>query len=230
MNYNKWDKIYDEIVQDLGLDKGQDIRSAKLLEKKLSAYEHTKLVTVLKPFFYHQDIFIFGAGPSLEQTLLNNLNCIKKGNIIAADGATTALIKNNIKPDIIITDLDGYLPDQITANKKGSIVVVHAHGDNIKTIKNTIPKFTGTLLGSTQVNPADFKLLFNIGGFTDGDRAVYLADHFHAKTISLIGFDCQGPIGQYSFAEKKNKKRKKKKLKWCHQLIEKLNHKSIVYL
>ncbi len=230
MNHNKWDNIYEEIVKDLELDKKKDMFAADILEERLKTYSHTKLVSVLKPFLYQQDVFIFGAGPSLEKTLLKYQKSIKKAITIAADGATTALVKNHIKPDIILTDLDGYIPDQKTANKQGSILVIHAHGDNIKTITENFSSFQGSLIGSTQVNPADFKLLYNVGGFTDGDRAVYLADHFQAKTISLIGFDCSGPIGHYSFAEKKDKKRKKKKLKWCHQLIEKLEHQSIVYL
>lgn len=230
MNYNKWDKIFEEIVNDLDLDKNQDISSAKYLEKRLKTYPHTKSVSVLKPFLYKQDIFIFGAGPSLEKTLLNYQDSIKKSTSIAADGATSAFIKNDIKPDIIITDLDGFIPDQIKANEKGSIVVVHAHSDNIKTLREKLLYFQGSLIGSTQSNPDLFDLLFNVGGFTDGDRAIYIADHFQAKTISLIGFDCLGPIGKYSYAEKKDKKRKKQKLKWCDQLIKKIDNKSIVFL
>ena len=62
--------------------------------------------------------------------------------------------------------------------------------------------------------------MYNFGGFTDGDRAVFLAVHFNAKKIFLIGFDFNNTIGEYSFVEKKDKKNKIKKLKWCKHLLD----------
>jgi len=75
-------------------------------------------------------------------------------------------------------------------------------------------------LGTTQIDPTSFKKLYNFGGFTDGDRTVFLADHFNAKKIFLAGFDFDGNIGKYSFADKKNKEIKLKKLKWCNHLLQ----------
>jgi len=230
MDYTKWDITYKEIAKDLGLNIKQDLQAATILEKRLQTYPLTKVLSVLQPFLYQKNVVIFGAGPSLEKNILKHRPFIEKANTIAADGATSALLKYHIKPDIITTDLDGYLPDQITANKNGSILIVHAHGDNIKKINKHFTSFKGVLIGSTQINPAHFPLLFNVGGFTDGDRAVYLADHYQANTISLIGFDFNGSIGEYSYAKKKDQLRKKQKLKWCQHLLEKLQNQSIIFL
>ena len=62
---------------------------------------------------------------------LTGEDLIPDGVKIAADGAVSACLERNILPDIIVTDLDGNLPEIVWANKKGSKVVVHAHGDNL---------------------------------------------------------------------------------------------------
>jgi len=85
-------------------------------------------------------------------------------------------------------------------------------------------------MGTTQGNPEPYDHLHNFGGFTDGDRAVHIADHFKAKTISLIGFDFTNELGEYSFAEHKNKDIKLKKLQWCKSLIDSLDKQHIRYL
>ena len=132
---------------------------------------------------------------------------------IAANGATSALLKNNVLPEIIVTDLDGKVSDQLLANSRGSITIIHAHGDNIDNIKKFVLEFKGYIVGTTQIDPKPYENIHNFGGFTDGDRAVYLADYFHAKKIYLLGFDFGGEVGKYSFSA--NKDKKLKKLKWC---------------
>jgi len=85
-------------------------------------------------------------------------------------------------------------------------------------------------MGTTQGDPESYDHLHNFGGFTDGDRAVYLADRFNARTISLIGFDFTNEVGEYSFAKRKNREIKLKKLQWCKSLIDSLGKKHIQYL
>lgn len=81
-------------------------------------------------------------------------------------------------------------------------------------------------MGTTQINPNFFNNIQNFGGFTDGDRAVFIADYFNAKEINLIGFDFNSKIGKYSFPQNKNLDLKIKKLKWCKYLIEMLMKKN----
>ena len=53
-------------------------------------------------------VFVIGAGPSLSSSI-PSIKKFKKATKIVADGATRALIENGIRPDIVVTDLDGNL-------------------------------------------------------------------------------------------------------------------------
>ncbi len=219
MFYKEWKPFYEKITSQLDLNFKDDKESATILDENI---KNKKLVSVksLETLIKNKKVIVFGAGPSLEKTIINYKEFFKDKTIICADGATSALLKHNIFPDIIVTDFDGKITDILHANSKGAIVLVHAHGDNIKKINSYSKKFKSNILGTTQIDPADFKNLYNFGGFTDGDRAVFLADHFNAKKIFLAGFDFNESIGKYSFADKKNKEMKLKKLKWCNHLLE----------
>jgi len=233
MQYSQWNLFYKKIAQDLKLEHEHEKRAASfmntLLEKKRKNLMHERN---LKQLLTNKEIVVFGAGPSLEKTIMKNKKFINEKIKITADGATTALLKNKIQPDIIVTDLDGNISDQKKANDRGSKIIIHAHGDNMEKIKNYVPTFNEDILGTIQINPKPYKNLKNYGGFTDGDRAVFLSDHFQAKKIFLIGFDYNNQIGPYSFANKKNKKNKFKKLEWCKRLIEILQKekKNIYYI
>ena len=219
MFYNDWKPVYKKILKDFNFKEQEDTKSTKVLDdiiKKKKNFSIKKLETLIQG----KEVVIFGAGPSLKNMIIKHENKFLNKIKITADGATTALLEKNIFPDIIVTDLDGKISDQIRTNLQGSITIVHAHGDNIQTIKKYVPKFTGNIVGTTQTNPSSFERIHNFGGFTDGDRAVFLADHFGAEKINLIGFDYNNEIGEYSYPEKKNKKIKLQKLKWCKKLID----------
>jgi len=94
------------------------------------------------------------------------------------------------------------------------LAVVHAHGDNMEALKMYIHKFK-RVLPTVQVEP--FPGVYNFGGFTDGDRAVCLAEHFKAREIVLYGFDFHGSVGKYSFT--KNEELKRKKLLWAERIV-----------
>ena len=229
MDYKDWESIYRKIVKEFHFSVENDEKAADVLNTLLKQKTPLSLDEI-RAIIIGKEIIIFGAGPSLENSIIKHKKIFVNKLKIAADGATTALIKYGIHPDIIVTDLDGKIPDQLKANLDGGIVVVHAHGDNIDKIKKYVPKFKGEIVGTTQINPEPYGSIHNFGGFTDGDRAVYLADHFHAKKIYLIGFDFNNEIGRYSFAENKNKTLKLKKLRWCKNLVNMLNKKNIHYL
>ncbi len=219
MFYKDWKQFYEKIVDDFDLNFKKDKDSAILLDNILT---NKKIVSIkrLENLIKNKEIIVFGAGHSLEKSILKHKKFLENKVKICADGATSALLKNNIIPDIIVTDLDGKMSDILYSNNKGAIVIIHAHGDNIEKIKNYVKTFEEDILGTTQIDPTSFKKLYNFGGFTDGDRAVFLADHFNAKKIFLAGFDFDGNIGKYSFADKKNKEMKLKKLKWCNHLLQ----------
>jgi hypothetical protein len=128
--------------------------------------------------------------------------------VIAADGATSVLLRGALIPDLVCTDLDGVIADIITANRLGSLIVVHAHGDNMDMLKKVLPTLNENVLCTTQSKP--LHNVYNFGGFTDGDRCVFLAKEFGARRIELIGFD---------FEDKNVSEKKRKKLKWAKRLI-----------
>lgn len=211
MEYNKWKDFYNQILLDFGFSREKDEKSAKILSKMV---EKKNLVKIweLKKIIFNKDVYVFGAGVSLQ----NNIKKTKDTVFFSAGSTTSQLMEKDVVPDIVVTDLDGVVEDQVAANKKGGIAVVHAHGDNIQSIKKYLPMFDGKIIGTTPSKP--FGTLCNFGGFTDGDRAVFLADHFNAKKIFLTGFDFEN-VGKYSLS----KKIKMKKLKWAKRLIEKID-------
>jgi uncharacterized Rossmann fold enzyme len=226
MFYKDWKPIYNKILTDFNIDIKDDIKSAENLNILLNKKKNTINKNEIEKTIKNQEIIIFGAGPTLKETIQKNKEKIKTKIKITADGATTALLEKNIYPDIIVTDLDGKISDQIKANKSSSIAIIHAHGNNQYQIKKYIPKFKGKIIGTTQTDPSIFNMLENYGGFTDGDRAVSIATHFNAKNIKLIGFDYGKEIGEYSYSKKKDKNKKIKKLKWCKYIIEELRKKN----
>lgn len=219
MKYQTWVPLFNTIKNDLSLSWDRDEEAAKILSTLLR--EKTEIVSFsdLHRLIKNKEVVIVGAGPQLEAHLDTYKKLIEKCLVIAADGSTSALLNKAILPSIIVTDFDGNVRDQLQANDQGSVLVAHAHGDNIAALKRTIPLVRGKIIGSIQTDPTPLTNVFNVGGFTDGDRAIFLADHCGANTIYVLGFDFSGAIGHYSLPEKKDLQIKRKKIIWCHSLI-----------
>ena len=213
-----WATRYNEIINDFGYSKKNDVQSSRLLDSLLS--KKTR-ITELKKLIENESIFIIGAGPSLLSCIpiLKKYNKITK---IVADGATRALIENNLKANIVVTDLDGNIPALKRVGKTNTIMVVHAHGDNLE--KLYIAKNFKKCIGTTQAKP--FGKIHNFGGFTDGDRCVFLANHFKARKIILFGMDFGTTIGNFSKTKIANKDIKIRKLRRGKKLLEWLAQKS----
>ena len=206
-----WKKRYSEIRKEFNYSEKKDKESAVILNsiiKKSNINE--KIISLVKD----KTVFVIGSGPSLS-TAIPILKNFKKTIKIAADSSVKLLVENEIIPDIVITDLDG---DESTLKKIGkkSIFIVHAHGDNIEKLE-FVKKFT-KCIGTTQSNP--FEKIQNFGGFTDGDRGVFLANHFDAKKIILFGMDFGEKIGRHSNTKKSERKIKLMKLHRGELLLE----------
>jgi len=212
MTISGWNSRYREILKEFNYNKKKDTESALLLDSILGDGKNIKKIHEL---IKNQNVFVIGAGPSLSYAI-PVLQHFKKTVTIVADSAIKPLIDNGIKPDIIVTDLDG---DEKTLRKIGKskvIFVVHAHGDNISKL-NLIGNFKNCV-GTTQTKP--FGRIQNFGGFTDGDRAVFLASYFKAKKIILFGMDFGKRIGKYSNTKPSERKIKLKKLRKGKSLLE----------
>jgi 2-amino-4-hydroxy-6-hydroxymethyldihydropteridine diphosphokinase len=216
-----WFPYYQQIREEFGYSTEKDQNAANLLSRRIKK-KSTSLKKLQKKIA-GKDVLVIGAGPSL----VENIDFIKKKNRkyvkVVADGAVEALIINNIRPDIVVTDLDGSPTFLKKAEKLGAIMIVHAHGDNENAIENLVPRFKN-VIGSTQVMPVEN--VYNFGGFTDGDRSAFMADEMGARTIVLIGMDLTEPITKYSTGDTTDKDLKGKKLKKARQLLEMLSKKS----
>jgi hypothetical protein len=62
--------------------------------------------------------------------------------------------------------------------------------------------------------------VYNFGGFTDGDRAVFLAIGMGAKLVALAGMDLGQVVGRYSKKKVRSVEVKILKLKICKELLE----------
>ncbi|HSD04476.1 MAG TPA: 6-hydroxymethylpterin diphosphokinase MptE-like protein [Nitrosopumilaceae archaeon] len=212
MRLKGWDKRYSEILKEFNYSRKKDTESARILNYILKTkFPLKKLEKKIK----NQTIFVIGAGPSLVSSM-HVLKKYKDITKIVADGATTALIQNKIRPDIVVTDLDGQLEFLKKASTNNAVMVVHSHGDNIKKLQLASEfKFC---IGTTEGKP--FGKIFNFGGFTDGDRCVFLANHFGANKIVLFGMDFGTKIGRYSKDVVQNRQNKLRKLRRGKKLLE----------
>ena len=213
-----WESKYREILKDFGYSRKEDSQSSKLLDSLLPKKMQIRKI---KELIENKTVFVIGAGPSLS-SCISILKKHKKITKIVADGATKAIIENGLKPDIVVTDLDGDIKSLQQAGRTNTVMVIHAHGDNsnklhlVKSFKNCI--------GTTQTKPAG--KIHNFGGFTDGDRCVFLANHFKAKEIILLGMDFGTKIGKYSKVTVVNRTTKIAKLRRGKKLLEWLAQKS----
>lgn len=219
-----WWPWYRRIVETFGYSQAQDQQAADLLSALLK--DKALDVSELERRIQNRSVLVFGAGPSLEEDLKQVMceGVIGRFVTVVADGATSALLHlANVVPDIVVTDLDGVVSDIVSAQMQGAAVVIHAHGDNIGRLKRYVPDFS-CAVGSTQVEP---RLgVYNFCGFTDGDRAVFLAAAFGAKSIVLAGMDFGLTVGKYSKQQVKSLAVKRKKMRIGRELLEWLAQKT----
>lgn len=206
-----WKKWYSNILKEFKYDEKKDKESAIILNSILKRSNiNDEIVSLIK----NETVFVIGSGPSLS-TAIPKLKNLKKSIKIAADSSVKPLVDNEIIPDIVITDLDGDW-NSLEKIATKSIFVVHAHGDNINKLK--FSKKFKKCIGTTQSKP--FSKIQNFGGFTDGDRGVFLANHFGAKKIILFGMDFGERIGKYSNTKKSERGIKLMKLNKGRLLLE----------
>lgn len=211
VEYRDWKPYYCQILRSFHYSREDDEESAHLLsdilpEPRLTYHD-------LELMIQGRTVFIFGAHERIENDLKHIVDKGLQGVFVAADGACSALRDTGLKPDLIVSDLDGDQEDLLFWNEQGVPFLIHAHGDNRERIRSIASRFLGSMAG-TQSMP--FNDVYNFGGFTDGDRCVFLADHFAAFRIILVGFNFN-EVGKYSFTT--NEDIKLRKLKWAKKLI-----------
>lgn len=208
MDFETWEPFYLRILADFGFSRTHDEAVATELDHLLGGKRVSD--SELRQLLRGKEVTVAGNGPNVADEIER-----ARGVLVTADEATSAALTNGLRPAILVTDLDGIVADQVKANQEGTVAVVHGHGDNGPVVRAWAPRFSGRTVATTQSRPTG--RLRNFGGFTDGDRAVFLADHFGAGRIHLVGFDFENPN-----EKDRDKRTKQRKLDWAHILLSAL--------
>jgi hypothetical protein len=204
MQFSEWEPYYQEILEYFGIDRAGDEEAARLLASLLTCDNIISLASLTDG----NDVTVCGNAPCLKDELGKIT-----GIVFAADAAAEVLDTHGIRPDAIFTDLDGATDHFIELNREGTIIVIHAHGDNMPLLRHWVPRFPGKVVGTTQAAPLPH--VYNFGGFSDGDRAVFAADELGASKITLVGFDLD---------DENVDPMKRGKLQWARKLLALIGH------
>jgi uncharacterized Rossmann fold enzyme len=199
MNFEEWEPYYRDIIDYFAFDREMDEKAADILASLLTRDD----LPMLRDLCHGKEVTVCGNAPRL----LRDIPRVKRP-VFAADAASLVLLEADIRPDAVFTDLDGATDDYIEMNSAGTIMVVHAHGDNIPLLKHWVPRFPGPVVATTQSRPLSH--VHNFGGFTDGDRAVFAADSLGALQVTILGFDLHDPDVDHM---------KRGKLYWAEKLL-----------
>lgn len=212
--------LYRRIAAEFGYSERADREAAALLDAALA---RPLPLGQLRRIVQGRTAIVAGAGPSLHglARALREHGIPRGAALISADSATGTLLgAAGAVPDVVVTDLDGGLARALPeAAAAGAAMVVHAHGDNTGLIGRAASALGPRCLGTSQCRPVGS--LHNFGGFTDGDRAAFLADALGAARIVLCGMDlCGGRIGSASGTAAADRPAKLRKLEWAGRLLE----------
>jgi uncharacterized Rossmann fold enzyme len=200
VNFERWEPVYEAIRAEFGYERVDDERA------------RDELAALAEPFdldrfeIEGETVAIAGAAPVLRDELDRARNA---DAVFAASNAADLLLRRGIDVDCMVTDLDKAPGTAADLTHAGTPIAVHAHGDNRGAIRGWVPEMaTERVLPTTQVEPRP--PVINVGGFTDGDRAAFLADHLGAGRLRFPGWDFDDPgVG----AEKR------RKLQWAARLL-----------
>ncbi|GAB4316423.1 MAG: DUF115 domain-containing protein [Promethearchaeota archaeon] len=208
INFRAFGPFYDLVLSKFGYDPILDAKARDLLDGFIST-DPREVLTRMARTCAGKTPLVFGAAPSLEKdgrAALEGLGDRTLGErfvTCAADGAARLFLELDKRVDLAFTDLDGLTGPQLeNLRSRGTILVVHAHGDNVSLIREREKLIregsaSNQLLGTTQAPPT--KKVINPGGFTDGDRAVCFVHHFLPRArYYLFGMDFGGEVGRYS--------------------------------
>jgi 2-amino-4-hydroxy-6-hydroxymethyldihydropteridine diphosphokinase len=215
VEYTKWAPHYERIRREFGFPSGREEAAAALLETLLPPAARADPLGRVRSRLHGREAIVVGLAPEAgPPPLWRRPAAARPPALVAADGATSTCLAAGLVPTLVVTDLDGPVPSEVAANRRGSLVVVHGHGDNLPALSEWVPQFPGEMVGSWSGPPRG--PLINVGGFTDGDRAAFLAEHCGALQILLWGFDFDHVVER----DASKRARKLAKLAWARQLLK----------
>jgi len=200
MEYDDWAPVYAAVLADFGYDRAGDERARDVLAERVEPFDLNRLDCS------GQTVAIAGGAPTLaDETDV----AAAADRVFAASTAVDVLADAGVGVDVMVTDLDKNPETARRLTEAGTPVAAHAHGDNVDAVREHVPTFdTEHVLGTTQAEPVG--PVENVGGFTDGDRAAFLADHVGAGALVFPGWDFDDPDVDDEKAQK---------LDWAERLL-----------
>ena len=202
MRFAEWEPVYEAVLADFGYGRGADERARDLLADLLSG-------PGLDPGgldIVDGTVAVAGGADRLD----SDLALVREADaVVAASDAAARLRAHSLAVDCMVTDLDK-APDTVRElTDEGTPVAVHAHGDNRAKLRSVVPDLDAdAVIPTTQARP--IAGVHNHGGFTDGDRAAFLADALGARRLVFPGWQFDDPSVS---AEKR------RKLGWAERLL-----------
>ena len=201
MNFETFEPAYEAILADFGFgreadERARDVAAARSTPFPLDRFDDWRGETVA----------IAGAAPCLT----DEVDAAREADVVvAASTAADTLLACGVTVDCMVTDLDKNPETAARLTREGVPVAAHAHGDNVPAVREWLPRFESAwTLSTTQAAPVG--PVRNLGGFTDGDRAAFLADHVGGGRLVFPGWEFDDPsVGPM----------KAKKLGWAERLL-----------
>jgi uncharacterized Rossmann fold enzyme len=205
MDFETFEPVYEAILADFGYDRAGDERVRDLLAGIVAAEDATP-ASPERLDFTDQTVAVAGGADCLEA---ETEMAADADAVVAASDAARRLRAAKVGVDCVVTDLDKTPETAVRLAEFGTPVAVHAHGDNAMLIREYVPQFAiENVVPTTQARPVEG--VYNTGGFTDGDRAAFLADHCGADELVFPGWD---------FDDTTVTEAKQQKLQWAKRLL-----------
>jgi uncharacterized Rossmann fold enzyme len=200
MDYDTWSPVYLTILEAFGFDRAGDERARDVLADLVGPFDDSRLA------FDGETVAVAGGAPTLaaESEVLERAD-----RVVAASVAADVCLETGVDVDLFVTDLDKNPETAVELSRAGVPVAAHAHADNVPLVREVVPEMRAEhVLGTTQAEPRG--PVVNHGGFTDGDRAAFLADAFGAAELVFPG---------WAFDDPDVDPMKARKLGWAERLL-----------
>ncbi|WP_336037361.1 6-hydroxymethylpterin diphosphokinase MptE-like protein [Halobacterium yunchengense] len=200
MEFDEWEPVYEAVLADFGYPRADDEAARDVLAEYATPFDAARLDCT------GDRVAVAGGAASLaDETAV----AADADRVFAASTAADVLADAGVGVDVMVTDLDKNPATARRLTESGTPVAAHAHGDNVDAVREHVPTFDAEhVLATTQAAPVD--AVSNFGGFTDGDRAAFLADHLGAAELVFPGWDVDdSTVGG----------EKARKLRWAERLL-----------